>query len=251
MDLNKIVTCIPKNRILQKEDFVQIVNTLDVNVSESSIYWLIRKMIENGFIMRVGRNQYRLLYDDMERKRYDYRPSKLLNALIDKLSDEYPLMEFQTWEAIQLNYFVNHQIAHNTLFVEVESMLEESVFEFLRAEYGGNVLLRPNPELFGLYAMENTIVISNLITEAPVNKTNRHLVTSEKLLVDLMCNKIISMLVEKSEYPVIMEEMFMKYVIDESCLFRYARRRNAEARFREYLRQNTHVKLMTEGKHAE
>lgn len=83
-----------------------------------------------------------------------------------------------------------------------------------------------------------------------MNKENEHLVSIEKLLVDMVCNKLIFMLVEKSEYPEIYEEIFSRYTIDESKLFRYARRRNAEKRLKEYLKRNTKIKLMAEDTHA-
>lgn len=42
------------------------------------------------------------------------------------------MLEFQMWELIQFNEFLNHQIAKNIIVVEVENMLEDSVFDTLR-----------------------------------------------------------------------------------------------------------------------
>ena len=50
----------------------------------------------------------------------------------EKITDRYPLLEFQMWELIQFNEFLNHQIAKNIIVVEVENMLEDSVFDTLR-----------------------------------------------------------------------------------------------------------------------
>jgi len=250
MDYQKIADTIPKNEIIRKEDLLKIVSALGVEISESSIYWLIRKLINADLIVRIGRNQYCLASDKRAKKKYDYRPSKRLEGIIELLENEYPLMEFQVWEAIQFNYFVNHQIAHNTLFIEVESMVEEFVYEFLREEYDGNVLLNPDEDVFGLYATENTIVIYNLITETPTNKTEPHLITLEKLIVDMMCSKIIPILVQKSEYRNVLEEAFSKYVIDEKRMFRYARRRNAELKLNQFMKENTHIRLNLEEYHV-
>lgn len=243
MDYQKIADMIPDNKVIRKEELLEITDTLNIEINQSSIFWLIRKMIDANLIMRIGRNQYCLTKGNKGKKQYVYQPSKRLTGIIAMLEAEYPLVEFQVWEAIQFNYFVNHQIAHNTLFVEVESMVEESIYEFLRDEYDGNVLLKPDADTFGLYATENTIVISNLITETPRNKETPHLILLEKLLVDMMCSKIISDLVEESEYSTVFEEVFSKYVIDEKRLFRYARRRNAELRLKKFIEEKTKIKM--------
>lgn len=250
MDYKKIVYAIPDKQCVTKEEIVKIVRDFSIEIKDSSASWLVRQLIDAGLIARVGRNQYCSLVENQNLKNYAYQPSEYMSKVVIQLSEEYPMMKFQAWEAIQFNYFVNHQIAHNIVFIEVESMLEDSVYEFLRDEYNGNVLLKPNEDVFNLYTGKNTIIVSNLITEAPVNKENEHLVSIEKFLVDMVCNKLIFMLVEKSEYPEIYEEIFSRYTIDESKLFRYARRRNAEKRLKEYLKRNTKVKLMVEDTHA-
>ena len=50
-------------------------------------------------------------------------------------------------------------------------------------------------------------------------------------------------LIEKSEYPAILEEAFHKYYLDGTKMFRYARRRNVEARMKTFIRQET-LKLL-------
>lgn len=45
----------------------------------------------------------------------------------------------------------------------------------------------------------------------------------EKLLVDLVSDSLLQEVISKSEYPAILEGTFSGYVIDESCLFRYAK----------------------------
>lgn len=248
MDVLKIAEYIPQNCCVSKEDILEIAYLQQIDIKESSVFWLIRQLIESGILVRTGRNHYCRAEEAKKRREYSYCPSEYLSQVVDFLEKEYPLMEFQAWEAIQFNYFVNHQIAHNTLFVEVENMLQGSVYESLRDKFGGKVLLKPSVDIYTLYAENNTIVVLNLVSETPSNKRMAHRVLLEKLLVDMMCNKLIPMFVPKSEYADIYEEAFSKYVIDETKLFRYARRRNAEKRLRTYLKEETKAQIITEGR---
>lgn len=64
--------------------------------------------------------------------------------------------------------------------------------------------------------------------------------------MDLFVNKFTGHLIEKSEYPAIMEDAFSKYHLDETKMFRYARRRNVEAKMKKFIRQETSIQLKTE-----
>ncbi len=250
MDILKIAESIPTNQYISKEDILEIAHAQNVDIKDSSVFWLIRQLIESGVIARNGRNSYYRMTGDKTRIEYCYQPSEKLANIIGFLKEEYPLLDFQAWESVQFNYFINHQIAHNTIFVEVENMLQDSVYETLRDEHGRNVLLKPTVDIYNLYAEDDTIVILNLVSETPVTTTLPHSVLLEKLLVDMMSNKIIPMFVQKSEFSDVYEEAFSKYHIDESRLFRYARRRNAEDRLRKFLKEETNIKLVTEDRNA-
>ena len=65
----------------------------------------------------------------------------------------------------------------------------------------------------------------------------------EKLLVDLFSKGISGNIVPRSEYPQIFEEVFQKYNINQAKLFRYARRRNNEQIIRNFIRNETSVRL--------
>lgn len=51
------------------------------------------------------------------------------------------------WEMYQMNEFVNHLFGKNTIFVEVENMLEGAVLEHLHALFP-NVLFCPNENMY-------------------------------------------------------------------------------------------------------
>lgn len=245
LNINAIAKKMP-DYVIGKEEIFQIALTENISLKQSSVFWVINKMLEAGLLIKVGRNRYCVSKSDKAKKVYEYSFSEKMQKVVDALSEEFPLMEFQAWESIQYNYFINHQIAHNTLFVEVENMLENSIYEFLREKFGRNVLLKPDLETSTIYAESDTIIVQNLISEVPVNQKQPHNVLLEKMLVDMLTDKLVRMFVSQGEFAHVYENAFEAYAIDESKFFRYARRRNAEEKIRDFIHENTNVKLYME-----
>ena len=52
--------------------------------------------------------------------------------------------------------------------------------------------------------------------------------------------------VSESEYVAIFDGAFTRYVIDESCLFRYAKRRAADIKIKRFIKEKTTRTLRTE-----
>lgn len=51
-------------------------------------------------------------------------------------------------------------------------------------------------------------------------------------------------MVSRGDYPMMLEDMFKKYTINQTKLFRYAKRRNKYEELVEYIRDNTNIKLI-------
>ena len=62
-----------------------------------------------------------------------------------------------------------------------------------------------------------------------------------------MSDKLIPSCFSESELPAIYEEAFHRYVIDESRMFRYAKRRTADKRLQQFLSEQTDVSLQVKG----
>ena len=93
-------------------------------------------------------------------------------------------------------------------------------------------------------APETDIVVQKLLSEAPAPDVN-HSCVIEKLLVDLLSKKLSGSLIERSEYPRIYEDVFRKYNIDETRMFRYAKRRHLYDRLLSFIKTKTDIHLMT------
>lgn len=91
---------------------------------------------------------------------------------------------------------MNHQIAHNAVFIFVEGDLGEYVFDTLKEEYAGHILLNPNADMYHQYWADDMLVIKKLITEAPKGTDEFWHTDLEKMLVDIVSDKLASLLCE-------------------------------------------------------
>ena len=247
MNLNVIGTLqtLPKGQLFDKVAFREAVRSLNPNCTENTINWMLYFLRKKGMLASAGAGKYYVVPSEVTRKReYRYPNSEEYKEIEEAIADAFPYMKFQMWELIQLNDFVNHQIAKNVIFIEVESMLEDTVFEMLHIRYP-YAMIQPDKNYFFKQRSPGTdIVVQRLLTEAP-SPTNGHASPMEKILVDLFSNKLTGNLIEKSEYPRIVEDVFRKYRIDETRMFRYARRRNLYNALVSFIQTQTNVELIT------
>ena len=234
------------NLLENKETFsrAELMEVMQENgkaISEASFKLELQKMLKKGEIVRVGRNKYCVAKDGVGVYTYEY--SVDAKAVAEVLKDKFPYLDFTIMDFVQLNEFVNHQLAHNVIYVSVESDLGEFVFDTLKKIYPGKVLINPTSEIYHQYWYDGIIVIGKLVSEAPMGQKEKWNTRIEKLLVDVLTNSILLSCVSDAELANIYEEAFAKYAIDESCMFRYAKRRGAEKKIREFIKKNTNVQL--------
>lgn len=244
MDIKDILNDFELGVIIEKQQFRDAVRRVNPTYADGSINWLLSKLRNEKKIVVVGRGKYKRVSSLRHKKMYTYGHSAEYLSVEKSIIKKYPLVEFQMWELIQLNEFVNHQIAKNLLIVEVENMLTDTVFDMLHDEFP-HVLFCPTLDFYYRHkGNEDTIVVLKLISEAP-KPIEAHSCVLEKLLVDLYVKKFTGNLIERSEYKTIFEDSFEKYQIDESKLFRYARRRNIEKDIKTFICEQTDIVLAT------
>lgn len=222
----------------------ELMETMQENgraISEASFKFELQKMLKDGAIVRVGRNKYCVAKDGV--KVYSYEYSDDARDIANILKKKFPFLNFTIMDFVQLNEFVNHQLAHNVIHISVEEDLGDFVFDALKEKYPGKVLINPTPDIYHQYWYDGMIVIGKLVSEAPMGQQEKWNTRIEKLLVDVMTNSILLSSVSQEELTNIYEGAFAKYAIDESCMFRYAKRRGAGKKIREFIKQNTHVQL--------
>ena len=208
------------------------------SIARSTVYKILKELCASGEIVRTKRGQYAV----SAKKEYYFELYDTAKIISSQIHEVYPLVDFQIWELYQMNEFVNHLMARNTIFIEVENMLDESVFDLLFEKYP-HVLHNPSLEQYHKYAREETIIVRNLISEAPSSVGEFKQASLEKMLVDLFGRGISSSLISRSEYQAIYEDAFKKYNINQAKMFRYARRRGIEKSIMDFIRENTNIML--------
>lgn len=211
---------------------------INPRLKDGSFNWEIGKMINNGMLVKDGYNNYQL---PTENKVDKYEPyySDSAKEIMNYLSLNYPYLKFVIFETALLNEFLNHLIAQNTIIVYVEKESSSYIFRDLQGQNKFNVLYKPSDKEKNLYWSKNCVIVADLISEAPLSKTDSHIITLEKMLVDLYCDKYISGFYSFSEYPEIMQQILERYMLDKKRMLRYARRRGKENNIKEVIKEIT------------
>lgn len=177
--------------------------------------------------------------------RAEYRPiySDRTMQLIDILDQAYPHVSFTIFETTLMNEFLNHLIAQNTVFIQIKKESSIFLFRFLQEQGYHNLLYRPSCKDFSLYWTKNCIVVSDLISEAPILVDAPHSICLEKLLVDMYTDKLISTTFSKAEFPEALHLAQSQYQVNTAKLLRYARRRNKEKEIARLIDEEAHQHL--------
>ena len=89
--------------------------------------------------------------------------------MVKTIFEGYEGLDFQVFELIQLNDFVSHQIAHNTIFVTIENKLLDYVSDTLWNAYPGKVLFKPKVDQYYRYRQDDEIVVGRLFSYVHVH----------------------------------------------------------------------------------
>ena len=155
-----------------------------------------------------------------------------------QIEEKYPAIQFTVLETGLMNDFLNHLVAQNTVFVQAEKEISVFVFRFLQEIGYERLLYKPKKTDYALYWEKDCIVITDLISEAPLSAAALHEICLEKMLVDMYCDKLISTTHSKSEYPQVLHQAMGTYLIELPKMMRYARRRGRESEIKHILEEN-------------
>ncbi len=235
-----------ENIVFTRQDVYVAAYSVEDNFRETQMRNLMEKLLSDGSIVRVARNKYCKKSTTSNMKQYEGIFSDEAIVLKENVEKEFPYIRFQIWELNWLNEFLNHLVAKNMIFLEVENDGCEFVYTALIEKYKGQMLLRPSEKEIDYYSTGGSIIVNRLVSEAPENKNNPHRPVIEKIMVDLFANKILRNSISMGDYPEMIESIFAKYEVDQVRLFRYARRRNKAKEIAEFIKTKTKVKLLVE-----
>ena len=214
-----------------RKDFINAMMAC-YNMTEAQIVYDLQKRVKDGTLLRTGWGQYAL----QEKKiLYTSQYSKAALQVVSTITDLYDDLDFQVFELVQLNTFMNHLFAHNTIFVYVENDLVTYVFDTLWKTYPGRVLLKPSLDEYYRYLQDDEIIVGKLPSQSPKGYGPPWKSKLEKILVDISADKLISEIIPNGEKQAILYSAFHDYQIDKKTILRYAKRKGVEQKIKKVL----------------
>lgn len=93
--------------------------------------------------------------------------SDTAEGLIRLISEKYPYVQFTAFETVLMNEFLNHLIAQNTVFIQVEKESGIYVFRFLQEQGIQNVMYKPGKKDFNLYWSKDCVIVTDIDIISP------------------------------------------------------------------------------------
>ena len=234
----KIIDRLEHGKIYSHREIVDMLKCEKPDMAYNTYHWSIHRLINFGILEHKGYDSYSL----KEKTDFlEYHPSYSDKStdLIQIISQKYPHVGFTVFETVLMNDFLNHLIAQNTIFLQVEKESSIFMFRYLQDIGYQNIMYKPDKEDYQLYWSRDGIVVTDMISEAPIRSDNPHVIMLEKMLVDMRADKLINSTYSQAEFPYVINQVKHHYKLDEIRLLRYARRRNREDEMKKYLERST------------
>jgi hypothetical protein len=191
-------------------------------------------MVRSGLLKKQERGVYVLSRTDMKPFVPDFNDE--MDNLNQFIKRQLPFTEYCVWNISDVKSLAHHVANLDIIFVDVELIAVESVFNHLNALDGERqVYLRPSETDYERYIIGRpTIVVRPLVSQAPLfNITaGKKSVSIEKVLVDAAID-VDFFAFQGSQIYDIYETAFERYDVNQSKMLRYAGRRGKK----EYIQQ--------------
>lgn len=229
-----LVDDITEKDVYSRKELVDMLRNLKANLSDGTYNWILGRLVSDGQLIRQGYDTYRLS-DGISKKEYRPDYSKDALSVMSDIQSKYPYVRFTVFETVLMNEFLNHLIANNTIFIQVEKESSIFIFRYLQEAGYQNVLYKPDVSDFDLYWAKGSIIVTDLISESPIRTDNPGEILLEKILVDMLADKLIATTFSKAELPDVFEQAKSRYCLDKVRMQRYARRRNRQDEVKKYI----------------
>ena len=208
----------------RRRDLMQFLATN--NVSEASAHVLLKRLVEQGKLVKAGYGLY--AHPEKEKTTFIYKPSEEELSMAKQIKEKFPFADFCVWKPSVLVPYMRHIPALGMTLIDVERVAMESVFNFLQGDGPSmSILLNPTEQECERYiTTDKLLIVRLLVNEAPLIMANDTPVpTLEKILVDAAGDKEL-VFAQGAELYTIYEEAFSRHNVNRSRLLRYAARRH-------------------------
>ena len=213
------------DKVVVRKDFMQWFAESYPDGSARSMDIAMQQMVAQGTLVRTGYGVFRL----GDGVKPCYRPvvSEEMKRIFALVKERYPYTHCCLWQASELGAFMQHVPNLDVLILEVERVASEAVYEDVRGEAGGRVvLLNPSEREYRLYASgEHALLVKDLVSESPVTEAEGVTVPMlEKILVDATVAPELDF-ARGGEIFTVFENAGEMYDIGRKTMLRYAARR--------------------------
>jgi len=184
------------------------------------------RLASNGSLVRVGYGRYAL---GVAKEFFSLEVPSNVISIYNELHSQLPFADFCVYSGAIYEPLQHHISINHTIYVETNRDTVDSVFTLLKDKYD-NVYHQPDENFMRRYVdlRKDCIIVKLLVTEAPTTLVNGvPSPTLEKILVDILADNDLEYL-RGSEYQYMFETAVNQYVLSESRLLRYARRRGVQ-----------------------
>ncbi len=252
-ELNK---SFPARRPFPKADLRRFYSRFQPGLSEQTFRRILYALEKHQVLTPIGAGLYALAGNEAATPRENFAPnwSPACKDIQDIVRQAFPYLETLCWETRLLREWMLHQPANSQIILEVEKDACESVFNHLTQEYPGQVFLEPDRAMMERYILPlpESILVSRLVTQSPKKKLRGAIFPRmEKILVDIFLDSDRFFAFQGDELVHIFENVFAAYWVNEKTLFRYAGRRNAADRLRDFIGTKTMITLEQTGENQD
>jgi len=228
---NKIISWLEHNKTFNLKEFREFYHTLEEDVPDSTIRWIVYKLKSNNIIHSVGRGKY------IMNNKKDNKPfiSDEVKNIYNFLNNKFMYSDIYIWDSKFLNDFMEHQPFSKLIIIEVDKDIKEFVFDELKQNYN-SVFLDPDKVDIEKYIIgkKKCIIVKNIISRSPIiNYEGIKTPKLEKILVDLLVDKNLFYFYQGKEMTNIFNNISKQYNINQNTLNNYLKRRSSKNLFSE------------------
>jgi len=197
---------------------------VSAGIARNTLSWHLSNLCRQGKLRRIGRGKYTAHFSNT----FQVKANAKARSLYNTLSRQFPLADFCVYGGGVITPLLHDLIPNNSIYIETNREVTESVFNVLLPKYKGRLFLSPTKKIATTYidfSREN-IIVKPLITESPLMLDDKVPVPSiEKLLVDTRVDVDFYFL-HGYENLEMLRTAITHYNVNQTRLLRYADRRN-------------------------
>lgn len=209
---------------LQRFSLNDIPPEVTIGITRNTLSWHLSNLCRQGKLQRIGRGIYTAHISNT----YQIKASVRARSLYKALSTQFPFADFCVYSGIVITPLLHDLTPNNSIYIETNRDVAESVFNVLLPKYKGRVFLSPTKKITTTYidfGREN-IIVKPLVSESPLMYDGKVPVpTIEKLLVDTRVDPDFYYL-HGYENLEMLRTAITHYDVNQTRLLRYADRRN-------------------------